>query len=314
MSRNRSLPGKPPTHLEIVRRVPRLPSRPSDSHKGDYGRLLVVSGSVGMAGAACLCSESALRCGAGLVQLAVPDPLAPILAVKTTCPTILPLPATPRGAIAPAAAPPLLDLATRCDAAAIGPGLSTDDGPAALLHTLLPGLRIPVVLDADALSLVGREPARLAARPAPTVLTPHGGEMARLLGISPSEIRAGRERVAVAFARQTRSVVCLKGNRTIVTDGARIYRNSTGNPGMATGGSGDVLTGAVGAFLARGLPAFDAAVLGVYLHGLAGDLAARRVGFESLIATDILENLPEAFLRSGRSARRLTAGARRARP
>ncbi|MCI0585628.1 MAG: NAD(P)H-hydrate dehydratase [Planctomycetes bacterium] len=302
-----------PVRLEVVRSIPRLPVRPLDSHKGDYGRVLVVAGSVGMAGAAALCADSALRCGAGCVHLALPEPLAPVLAVKTTCPTLLPLPATPRGAIAPSAAPPLLDLSTRCDAAAIGPGLSTDDGPAALLHTLLPGLRIPVVLDADALTLIGPEHGRLSARPAPTVLTPHPGEMSRLTGTSSPEIKADREKFAVALARRTRGVVCLKGRATVVTDGAKIYRNQTGNPGMATGGSGDVLTGAIGAFLARGLPAFDAAVLGVYLHGLAGDLAALRVGFESLIATDLLESLPEAFLRSGRSARRLLSGARRAR-
>lgn len=313
MKRRSSPNSDRPARIERVRQIPRLPARLPDTHKGDYGALLVVAGSVGMAGAAALCANAALRSGAGLVRLAAPDAIAPLLAVKTTCPTLLPLPSTPRGAVAPASAPLLLDVAEKCEAAAVGPGLSTDDGPAALLHTLLPGLRIPVVLDADALTLAGKERGTLLTRSAPTVATPHVGEIAKILGLRPAEVRSKKEKVAIEFALANRCVLCLKGYRTVVTDGRRVYVNTTGNPGMATGGSGDVLTGTIGALLARGLTAFDAAVLGVYLHGLSGDIAAKRLGFESLVATDILEALPEAFLRSGRSARRIVQRSRRAR-
>lgn len=263
--------------------IPKLPPRLPDSHKGTYGRVLVVAGSVGMSGAAVLSGSSALRGGAGLVTVACPPAIRPEIAIGNPCYTTL-------GFDAPI---DLLKAATNVDVLAVGPGLGHDAGD--LIRSLLE-LRPakPMVFDADGLNHLPPDWPSRRDRSVPLVLTPHPGEFAKLLGKTSSEVQANRESFAVEFARTHGVILLLKGHRTIVTDGDRVYVNATGNPGMATGGSGDVLAGVLAALLAR-LPAFEAACLGAWVHGRAGDLAAKRVGQTALTATDILDNLGPAF-------------------
>lgn len=284
--------------METVRRVPRLPRRAADAHKGDFGRVLVLAGSRGMAGAAALAGQAALRAGAGLVTIATPQSLYPIVAVKVTCCTTHPLPETSAGTISERAAGAILELAKSFDVVALGPGLGRHEGTWRLVRLLAAGVRKPMVIDADALNALADKPECLRAAPAPRVLTPHPGEMARLTHLTVAEVQSSRRKVAVWFARHYRAVVLLKGHGTIITDGARLRINTTGNPGMATGGTGDVLTGVIAALIGQGLSPFDAAVLGAHVHGLAGDLAAREFGEVSMIATDVLGKLPEAMKRS----------------
>jgi ADP-dependent NAD(P)H-hydrate dehydratase len=268
--------------IEIVDRLPSWPARPADGHKGTFGTVVVIAGSAGMSGAAVLCGTAALRGGAGLVKLAVPEAVAALVAVQQPCYLV-------RGSSWGEA----LELAKGADAVVAGPGLGQSEGVRGLVRDLC-GLDVPLVLDADALNVLGPWPGVWRDRKT-TVVTPHPGEFARLTG------QKGGERLAraVDFARREGGIVVLKGAGTVVTDGRRAYINTTGNPGMGSGGTGDVLAGLLGAMLAQRFDPFDAAVLGVYLHGLAGDLARDRVGEVSLIATDVLESLPEAIRRHG---------------
>lgn len=265
-----------------------LPRRKADTHKGDYGRLLVVAGSPGMTGAAVLASEAAYRSGVGLVYLCGPARVADILSIKQTCAVV-------RSFGEKGAASQILRHAEDCTAAVVGPGLSTVPRTAAAIRKVVQHLRIPFVLDADGLNAFAPSPLRLARATAPRVLTPHPGEASRLLGCSTTEIQADRRGAARELSRRFGAVAVLKGHRTVVTDGRRIFINRTGNPGMATGGSGDVLAGMIGALLAQGLPPYEAACLGVERHGRAGDWAARRYGQVSMMATDLLEALPHVF-------------------
>ncbi len=266
----------------------RLPKRKPDSHKGDYGRVLVFAGSRGMAGAAVLASEAAYRSGAGLVYLACPESLVDVLSVKQTCAVVRPLPE--RGA-----ADRVLEYAASCDVAVIGPGLSTNPAVAEAVRELVVGLEIPFVLDADGLNAFIDFPDLLQRGHAPRVLTPHPGEAGRLLKRSIEEVQADREGAAKELASRFLAVAVLKGHRTLISDGKRLAVNRTGNPGMATGGTGDVLAGVIAALIGQGLPPYDAAVLGVHVHGRAGDRAAKRTGQTSLMATDVLAALPEVF-------------------
>jgi NAD(P)H-hydrate epimerase len=285
--------------MATARKLPELPPRAASAHKGDFGRVLVVAGARGMAGAAALAGDAALRSGAGLVTLAVPRSLYPIVAVKVTCCTTHPLPETAAGTLSERAAGTLLDLAQGFDVVALGPGLGRHPGTWRLARRLAAELGKPTVIDADALNALAEAPECLRAAPAPRVLTPHPGEMARLAHSTADEVQTARRKVAAGFARRYRAVVLLKGHGTVVTDGARVRINATGNPGMATGGAGDVLTGVIAALIAQGLSPFDAALLGAHVHGLAGDLAVKEFGQVSLIATDILNALPTAFKRCG---------------
>jgi len=284
--------------------IPNLPPRRPDSHKGDYGRILVIGGSEGMIGAPCLAALAALRTGAGLVTLAVARSLLPVVAVKLTSALTRAIEAeTPNGAPALDAVGELLDFAAGADVVALGPGIGRHYSTQRFVHAFLKSCEKPAVVDADALTALASGQATLRDRPAPTILTPHPGEMARLCGKTAADVNADRVNVAAAFAAGHRCVVALKGHGTVVTDGERVYVNQTGNPGMATGGSGDVLTGAVAALLGRGLEPFDAAVLGVHLHGEAGDLAREKKGEDGMIASDILRALPAAMrdYRAGQS-------------
>ena len=280
----------------------KLPSvllrRKLDSHKGDYGHLLVIGGSPGLTGAVALCSLSALRAGAGLVTLGIPETLNPILEVKLTEVMTKPLAETKEKTISPEALPQILEFSKKIDAFAIGPGLSTQKETTDFLLNLLPRIDKPTILDADGLNILAKNISVLKKVRVPFILSPHPGEMARLVKKDISEIQKNREKIARDFAAEYGVVLVLKGSKTIVADQKNTYINHTGNPGMATAGSGDVLTGIIGALLAQGLSSFEAAKFGVYLHGLAGDLAAQDKGEISLIAGDILEKLPEAFLTS----------------
>ncbi|HXG62587.1 MAG TPA: NAD(P)H-hydrate dehydratase [Planctomycetota bacterium] len=269
--------------------MPGLPPRRPETHKGDYGTVLVVAGSPGMTGAAYLAAEAAYRAGAGLVVLACPERVADILSIKHTCGIVRPFP--PR-----AAARRVLAEAARSTAAVIGPGLSRDPAAVRLVRELVARLEIPFVLDADGLNAFEGRAELLARARAPRILTPHPGEAARLLGRTAGDVQADREGTARELARRLGGIAVLKGHGTLVTDGRRLFRNRTGNPGMATGGSGDVLAGVLGALLGQKIEPFEAACLGVEVHGRAGDLGARDLGEVSLMATDLLAYLPRAFL------------------
>ena len=272
-----------------------LGPRPRDSHKGTYGHLLVVAGSPGKTGAAAMASEAALRAGAGLVTLAIPLSLNPILEVKLTEVMTEPVPEE-EGTFSSKSIPRLSALLDGKTALALGPGIGTREGTKEAVLELLRKVQIPVVIDADGLNCLVGKLHVLKECEAPVVITPHPGEMGRLLGISARQVQEDRLQVARRFATEYRCVVVLKGARTVVasSDG-RAFINPTGNPGMASGGTGDVLTGVIGGFLAQGVEPLEAAKLAVYLHGLAGDLVARELGEVSLVATDLLEALPWAM-------------------
>ena len=267
-----------------------LPRRKPGTHKGDYGRVLVVAGSPGMAGAAVLAGEAAYRSGAGLVYLCCPARVADVLSIKQTCAVVRPFQD-------PGAAEQILEFAASCTAAVIRPGLSLEPPVPDAIREVVNRIEIPFVLDADGLNAFEPAPELLTHGKAPRVLTPHPGEASRLVKRPVGDIQADREAVAQEMARRFLAVTVLKGHRTVVTDGKRTFVNRTGNPGMATGGAGDVLAGMIGALIGQGLEPYDAACLAVERHGRAGDLAARKLGQVSMMATDILEALPQAFRR-----------------
>ena len=274
--------------------LPRLPERDAECHKGHFGLVLIIGGSRGMAGAVALAGMAALRGGAGLVRLAVPDVCLETVAGFEPSYMTVPLPCDVSGHISRSARARIVELAEAATVVACGPGMGRSLGLNVLVSWLYSHLPNPMIVDADGLNALSAR-AEVLSRPAgPRILTPHPGEFARLLG--KRRVRSGeRQPAAVELARHSGAVVVLKGHRTIVTDGDSQTVNSTGNPGMATGGSGDVLTGLIAALASQGLPSLDAARLGVYLHGLAGDLAADQMGQESLIATDLIRFLPKAF-------------------
>ncbi len=273
-----------------------LTPRPAPAHKGDFGHTLLVAGSPGKAGAAILAALGAVRGGAGLVTAAVPEAILQAVDGGSLESMTLALPTGPGGGLGAEAGAAVLAAAEGKRSAALGPGLGLRPQTAATIRRLARELPLPVVLDADALSAFAGRPGELAGRDADTVLTPHPGEMARLLGISVAEVRDDRLAAARRAAARSGAVTILKGHLTLVADPAgAVYVNPTGNPGMATGGSGDVLTGLVAALLAQGYDALAAGQLGVYLHGLAGDLAVREIAPEALRAGDLIDYLPRAF-------------------
>lgn len=264
-----------------------LPKRDENAHKGNFGRILLLCGSLGYTGAAYFAAMGALRTGAGLVYLGVPESIYAIEAGKLNEPVIFPLP-DQGGRLDKSAIPEILERLPRMDAVLIGPGLGLGTGPEAVLTAVLTHAACPVVIDADGITLLVRHMDILRGRMAPTVLTPHDGEFARLFG------PVGEDRMASAraAARDSRSIVLLKGHRTCITDGTRGYRNTTGNPGMATGGSGDVLAGILASLLGQGLEPLEAAACAAWLHGKAGDLCAEDLGEYGMLPTDLLGYLP----------------------
>lgn len=273
-----------------------LPKRPRVSHKGDYGKILVVAGSVGYTGAAAMAAMSALRGGSGLVTLAVPSSLNDILEQKLTEVITAPVAETPQRTFSPAAVAELRRLEKENDVVLIGPGISRHPETGKMLAEFLPNLTKPAVIDADALNLLSENMGLLKKIKVPLVLTPHPGEMARLTGKSVKEVNENSWEIARDFAKKHKVVLVLKGAGTVVAEpGGDISINSTGNPGMATAGTGDVLAGLIASFIGQGLSPADAAKLGVYIHGEAGDAAAEEVGEHSLVATDLLWAIPKAL-------------------
>jgi NAD(P)H-hydrate epimerase len=281
--------------LRNFNKIPRLPRRPADAHKGSMGRVLVVAGCSRMPGAAWLAGEGAARAGAGLVTIACPATLLAPLGARVTVQTLLPLDAPKSGCIKKSAVAALVEACGRFDAVAIGPGLSTEPDTAAFVRAAILKIPNPLVVDADALNAISGDAEWLRRRRAPAVVTPHPGEAARLLGTTSETIQKDRRAACAELARRTGAVALLKGHRTVVTDGSRIYINRTGNAGMASGGMGDVLTGVIAAFLARGIGTLESAVLGAHVHGRAGDLARELLGEEGLLATDLRALLPVAI-------------------
>jgi ADP-dependent NAD(P)H-hydrate dehydratase / NAD(P)H-hydrate epimerase len=284
-----------------------LPIRARDAHKGLFGRLLIVGGSRGMCGAPAMCARSALRAGVGLVTVAAPGSAQAVIASKLDEAMTLPADETD-GAFAATAQSALLAAASQADAVCIGPGATTQPEARLVMLRLLRECTRTMVVDADGLAALLSLPHPVASRVGEVILTPHPGEAARLLDIQPGEVQADRLGSVRSLAARYQSVVVLKGAGTLVCDGRSaadrpamhptdlpVAVNTTGNPGMATGGSGDSLTGIIGALVAQGIDSFNAACLGVYLHGRAGDLAARRLGVVSLTPGDLIETLPEAI-------------------
>jgi NAD(P)H-hydrate epimerase len=273
--------------------IPKLPPRTADSHKVDYGRALLIGGSAGMTGAISLAGMAALRSGAGLVNLAIPESCLSVVASFNPCYMTWPLACDRHGRISAAALDRIEEVAKPATAIGCGPGLGRSDDLVEVTQWLYCRPPQPMVFDADALFAL----AQLSEFPeaaGPRILTPHPGEFATLTG---GKIDSADERIdrAVAAARELRAIIVLKGHGTVVTDGEQVYINESGNPGMATGGSGDVLTGVITALLCQGLDAFSAAQLGVYLHGWAGDKAEECVGIVSLTARDLIDYLPAVF-------------------
>jgi len=274
-----------------------LPARDEDCHKGAAGHGLVLAGSPGKTGAAVMAAESGLRAGAGLITLAAPAGLHQILETKTLEVMTEPLPETDVGLLGEDAAERALELLAAKTAAALGPGLGHGDSVTGFVRKIIAEFDGPIVIDADGINAVAEDPEMLDASKGPVIITPHPGEMARLIGSDTSSVLADRLTVALDFAKKYNSIVVLKGAHTITAcpDGGAFF-NPSGNPGMATGGTGDVLTGVILGLLCQGLSPADAAVLGVFLHGLAGDLAAEKLGEEATIAGDLMDRLPDAFI------------------
>lgn len=297
--------------LEEAELVPLLPARRADTHKGDYGHVLVVAGSRGKGGAARMTSLAALRAGCGLVTAAVPERLQGGMVSRAMEVMTEGLPETAEGTLAARGLPRLRALLEGKSSVAIGPGLTTHPETKKLIRELTLGSRVPVILDADGVNAFAGDHPLLSGRRRPLVLTPHPGEMGRLMGMTTSDVQTRRLSLAREFARTHRCHLVLKGHRSLVaTPEGTVYVNPTGNPGMATGGSGDVLTGLLAGLLAQGLEAGGAVKLGVYLHGLAGDLAAAEVGEMPLIARDLLAHYPRALARL-RPTRDVDAGGTR---
>ena len=289
--------------LHTVSALPQLPARPADSHKGMFGRVLVVGGCRAMPGSVALAANAAYRAGAGLVRILCPASAQPVAITLAMCATSVLADETEHGDFALSARAQLFHHAAEHDVLAVGPGMGATPACAQLVKAAIADIDKPVVLDASGLvnlAWLGSMP-RVAG---PLVITPHPGEAARLLAAFGLKVELSHEpkvrcEAARALAERLGCVVVLKGAATVVTDGKQLYVNSTGNPGMATGGTGDVLTGVIAALIGQKFAPFDAGVLGTYLHGMAGDIAAEKMGQCSLMASDLLDTLPEAFRRHG---------------
>lgn len=264
-----------------------LPDRDTMAHKGDFGRILLLCGSRGFTGAAALAARGALRSGAGLVFLGVPEGIYAIEAVKLDEPVVFPLP-DDNGTYSLAAAESVLHRLDRMDAVLVGPGMGCSAGTLAVTETVLKNFHGPVILDADGINVMAAHKDLLRERTAPLILTPHAGEFARLAG-NPGK---DQEAAAVALAQDLGAIVLLKGHETVITDGQTVYVNHTGNPGMAVGGCGDVLSGIIVSLCGQGIAPLEAAACGAWLHGAAGDLCAREIGQYGMLPTDMLGVLP----------------------
>ena len=263
-----------------------LPERKPDSHKGDYGKILLLCGSRGYTGAAALAAMGALRCGAGLVYLGVPECIYAIEASKLLEPIVFPLP-DEKGAFSEESVKEIRKSLVGKDAVLVGPGMGRGRGVQSVVALVMKEFCGPVVVDADGINILAAHMDILRGRKGPTVLTPHSGEFSRLGGNA-----ADRENSAVDMANELGATIVLKGNQTVITDGDRVYINPTGNPGMAVGGSGDVLAGMITALIGQGLSVLDAAACGAWLHGKAGDVCAKQIGQYGMLPSDMLWVIP----------------------
>src|SRR3989338_2033531 len=275
-----------------------FPCRKPDTHKGDYGHIFILAGSLGLSGAAVLCANSAMRSGVGLVTLGLPESLCNIAAKRVFLEVMLkPLPQTKEKTLSLSAYPKISEFAKNADVLALGPGLSRNPQTQKLIRRIISTIPKPMVIDADALNALAGHLGILRLNSNLKILTPHPEEFSRLAGQSTAYIQKNRETLAKRFACDYNIILVLKGHHTVVASADKVYVNKTGNPGMATAGSGDVLTGIISALLGQGLDGFTAAKTGAYLHGQAGDLAARKKTQPGIIASDIIDNIPEGIKR-----------------
>ncbi|MHC4423213.1 MAG: NAD(P)H-hydrate dehydratase [Planctomycetota bacterium] len=283
--------------MQLITNIPKLKPRATDAHKGDFGKVCIIAGSIGMSGAAALAGRAALRAGAGLVRVATAKSALPIVASIEPSYTTIPLAEDSAGRISAKAINTILDAVSENDCLAFGPGIGTSNELQSVVETLIKQENLRLVIDGDGLNNLSKIKNWSKKLKANLILTPHPGEMKRLWSaLFREQLPPDRQAQAGRLAQHTKTIVVLKGAGTVVTDSQKVYVNKTGNPGMATAGSGDVLTGTITALIGQGLSNFDAAVLGVYIHGLAGDIAAEKTGRISLIATDIIQALGDAFI------------------
>ena len=265
------------------------PIRRRESHKGDYGKVLLLCGSEGLTGAARLAAKAALRMGSGLVYLGVPEKIYPIIAAGAGSEIVFPLPCDDAGRLCMASLPVIGQRLAGMDAVLLGPGLGRSEALTQLVQAILGLCRVPLVLDADGINAVAGHIDSLRGCACPVILTPHDGEFTRMGG----DLKAGdRTCCAMQMARRTQAILLLKGSRTVITDGLNTYVNHTGNPGMATGGSGDVLAGMIVSLLGQHIMPLEAAAAAAYLHGAAGDLAAKTLGEYGMVPEDLLLQIP----------------------
>jgi len=286
-----------------IKKLPELNARKKNTHKGSYGRILVLAGSPGLTGAAYLCSKAALRSGSGIVTLGVPESLNPVMEAKLTCVMTRPLPETKESTLSNKGKNDIMKLCESHDVVALGPGLSQQPETRELILWLIQNIDRNMVIDADGLNALSDKVNVLHKIKRHAVLTPHPGEMSRLG--SAKNVQKERLGTATKFVQSIQKklnnegklTLVLKGDKTIVANSRKVYVNRTGNPGMATAGTGDVLTGIIASLIGQGYDVFDSSQLGVYIHGLAGDIAAKKKGEHSMIASDIIECLPDAFIK-----------------
>lgn len=283
------------SQIKRVNHLPKLPLRSIDAHKGTYGKVCLVAGSEGMSGAACLAGFGALRSGSGLVTLIVPGSILGIVAGVEPSWLTKGVANDEEGRLDRAALHEINALMDGQTAAAIGPGLGQSKAIRRIVQHVYRNSSIPLLVDADGLNAFVGRVDRMSQHAAPRILTPHPGEFSRLTGTSIAEVQLNRESMAIQFAASHNVILVLKGRETVITDGSRVAVNQTGNSGMATGGTGDVLTGVITSLAGQGMDAFEAAQLGVHVHGLAGDIAAKHLGERSLIASDVHSFLAAAW-------------------
>lgn len=282
--------------IKIEEVLANFPKRRPDANKKDFGHLLVIAGSSGYTGAPYLTSQAAVLSGSGLVTLAIGKSLYGIMASKLTEVMVRPFFETRDYSLSLLAEKEVMNFSEKATCLAVGPGISQNRETQALVRNIVDKVNKPIVLDADGINAFTGHAGALLKAAGALILTPHPGEMARLIEKDVAEVQNNRKNIALEFAHKYNIILVLKGHETVVAapDG-RLYVNETGNAGMATGGTGDVLTGIIASFVGQGMDAFSAAIAGVYFHGLAGDIAVKEKGPLSLIATDILNKLPEVL-------------------
>ncbi len=288
--------------MNKVTEIPKLPERKANSHKGTYGKVCMIAGSFGMSGAAAIMAKSALRSGTGLSRAAVPESILPIIAAIEPSYTITPLPEDKQGRISRKALHTILDLLPLNDCIGMGPGLGKSNDLKLIIEKIIGQEDLKLVLDADGLNNLSGIKGWPGKVKADIILTPHPGEMKRIYkSVFREEMPDDRVEQAACLAEETNTTVVLKGAGTVVTDCKKYYINDTGNSGLASGGTGDCLTGIITSLRGQGMSAFEAAQLGVYIHGVAGDIAAEKLGQISMIASDVVDFLPEAFKQSAQN-------------